>query len=64
MTVQELIEQLAKCNPNAIVCVEANRNCLASVVQGYRTPDGIEYVYVADETDYIDENMMDGAIKL
>lgn len=64
MNVKELIEKLEKCNPNAIVCVEANRNCLASVVQGYRTPDGIEYVYVADEIDYIDENMVDGTIKL
>ena len=63
MTVKELMEQLAKCNPNAIVCVEANRNNLANIVQGYRTPDGTEYVYVADETDYIDENMIDGTIK-
>ena len=64
MNVKELIEKLEKCNPNAIVGVEANRSNLASVVQGYRTPDGIEYVYVADETDYIDENMLDGSIKL
>ena len=64
MTVKELMNKLAKCNPDATVCVEANRNNLASVVQGYRTPDGIEYVYVADETDYIDENMVDGTIKL
>ena len=63
MTVKELMERLAYCNPNAIVCVEANRDCLANVVQGYRTPDGTEYVYVADETDYIDENMIDGTIK-
>ena len=64
MTVKELIEKLQNCNPNAIVCVEANQDCLANVVQGYRTPDGTEYVYVADETDYIDDVMVDGTIKI
>ena len=64
MTVKELMDKLATCNPNAIVCVEANRNCLANVVQGYRIPNGTEYVYVADETDYLDDAMVDGTIKI
>lgn len=32
MTVKELIANLEKCNPNAIVCVEANSDCIANVV--------------------------------
>ena len=62
--VKELIEMLQKCSPDAIVCVEANRDCIANVVQEYHTHDGKKYVYVADETDYIDENMVDGTMKI
>ena len=64
MTVKELIEKLQKCSPDAIVCAEANRNPLANVVQEYHTPDGKKYVYVADETDYLDDAMVDGTIKI
>lgn len=64
MTVKELIEKLQKCSPDAIVCVEANCDCLANVVQEYHSPDGNKYVYVADETDYLDEVMIDGTIKI
>lgn len=64
MTVKELIEKLEKCSHDAIVCAEANRDCLANVVQEYHAPDGEKYVYVADETDYIDEVMVDGTIKI
>ena len=55
MKVKELIEQLAKCDPNATVCVEANRNPLANEVQEYELTDGTHHVYIADELDYIDE---------
>lgn len=55
MTVKELMEKLAKCNPDALVCAEANRNPLASEVQEYECVDGTHYVYIADELDYIDE---------
>ena len=64
ITVKELIEMLQKCSPDATVCVEANTDCIANVVQEYHTPDGKKYVYVADETDYIDEVMVDGTIKI
>lgn len=56
MLVKELIEQLQKCSPNATVCVEANHDCLAHVVQEYVINDGNEYmVYIADNLEYIDE---------
>lgn len=55
MKVKELIEKLQKCSPDAIVCVEANRNPLANEVQEYEVTDGTHYVYIADELDYIDE---------
>ena len=64
MTVQELMIKLQKCSPDAKVCVEANSDCGANVVQEYHTPDGSKYVYVADETDYLDEVMVDGTIKI
>ena len=64
MTVKELIEKLQKCCPDAKVCIEANRDCGANVVQEYHTPDGTKYVYVADETDYLDEVMVDGTMKI
>lgn len=55
MTVKELMKKLEQCNPNATICVEANRNPLANEVQEYETTDGTHYVYIADELDYIDE---------
>ena len=59
MTVKELIEKLQGCNPNAKVCVEANRDCLANEVQEYEGVDNVHYVYIADELDYIDEVFID-----
>lgn len=64
ITVKELIEMLQKFSSDAIVCVEANRDCIANVVQEYHTPDGNKYVYVADDTDYLDEVMVEGTIKI
>lgn len=55
MTVKELIEKLQKCSPDAIVCAEANHDCLVKEVQEYECEDGKNYVYIADELDYIDE---------
>lgn len=54
MKVKELIEALKSLNPDATVCIEANNDCLAQVVKQYNTVDGIQ-VYIADNTDYIDE---------
>ena len=64
ITVKELIEMLQKCSPDAIVCVEAYNNCIANVVKEYYMPDGKTYVYVADETDYIDEDMEEETLKV
>lgn len=55
MTVKELMNKLAKCSPNATVCIDANRDCLTNEVQEYEGADGVHYVYIADELDYIDE---------
>lgn len=55
MMVKELMEKLASCNPDATVCVEENRGCLANEVQKYEGVDNVHYVYIADELDYIDE---------
>ena len=64
MTVKELMEKLSKCSPDAIVCVEASDDCSANVVQEYHSPDGTKYVYVADKTDYLDDVMVDGTMKV
>lgn len=56
MKVVELIQKLNFCSPDAIVCIEANRDCLANKVQEYEAKEyGTRYVYIADELDYIDE---------
>ena len=56
MTVKELIEKLQKCSPDAIVCVEANCDCLAKEVKEYVITETDErHVYIADNLDYIDE---------
>jgi hypothetical protein len=60
MTVKELIEKLQKCNPEATVCVEANDDCLANVVQEYAMNNMHKHmVYIADNLEYIDE-VIDG----
>lgn len=53
MKVKELIELLTTMDPNAIVCVESNYDCLAHMVKQYNTVHG-KHVYIADNTDYID----------
>ena len=55
MTVRELIAILEKCSPNALICVEANQDQLANVVKEYVLADGTHHVYIADDTEYIDE---------
>ena len=55
MTVKELMNKLAKCSSNAIVCIDANQDCLANEVQEYEGVDNVHYVYIADELGYIDE---------
>lgn len=47
MTVKELMERLAYCNPNAIVCVEAWSDTAANEVGEYII-DNTPYVYIGD----------------
>lgn len=54
MKVKELIRTLMDMDPEATVCVEANSDPVAKVVKQYHTKGG-NTVYIADETDYIDE---------
>lgn len=63
MKVYELIALLQKCSQDATVCVEVDRDPEASSVCEYHTPDGGKYVYIADDTDYLDGAMIDGTIK-
>ncbi len=56
MKVKELIEKLQKCDLDATVCIEANHDCSAHVVQEYLVNEGLDrVVYIADNLDYIDE---------
>lgn len=64
MTVKELMEKLSKCHLDSIVYVEANSIPNANVVQEYYSPGTCKsFVYIADETDYIDTVLVD-AIKI
>lgn len=58
MKVKELIDKLQECSPDAIVCIEAYDDCLANKVQEYViTESGEHHVYIADNLEYIDENI-------
>ena len=63
MKVNELMEQLSKCSPTATVCVEAYRDCLAKVVQEYELIGGTRVVYIADELDYVDNEICGKKVK-
>lgn len=63
MKVKELIAMLQKCDPESTVYVEANRDPFATVVQEYKN-DNEQFVYIADELDYIDEALIDGTVKI
>lgn len=62
MIVKELIEKLQKCSPDALVCVEANRDPRVNEVQEYLLVGGERHVYIADELDYIDEVILGSRI--
>ena len=64
MLVKELIEKLQKCNPNSTVYVDANNIPNANVVQEYYSPNtNTSFIYIADETDYVDQ-VLEDAIKI
>lgn len=48
MTVKQLMENLAKCNPNATVCVEAWQEPEAKMIGEYII-DGKPYVYIGHD---------------
>lgn len=48
MTVKQLMENLAKCNPNATVCIEAWQEPEAKMIGEYII-DGKPYVYIGDD---------------
>ena len=53
MTVKELMEKLAKCNPDAIVCVEAWSEPNAKEVKEYIV-DGKPHVYIGDDLENLE----------
>lgn len=55
MEVRDLIERLQKCNPEGIICVEANDIPNASEVVQYTFENGDCYIYICDNTEYLDE---------
>lgn len=60
MKVRELIEMLKKCDPDAVVCVEANCDPKAEVVGEYFDRKRRQrYAYIADNLSYIDEECED-----
>lgn len=53
MTVRELMEQLAKCNQDAVVCVEAFMDPQVQEVKEYEV-DGTTYVYISDDLEELE----------
>lgn len=53
MKVKELIEKLQKCNPDAIVCVEAWMDAEANQAKEYIIED-IPYVYIGDNLENLE----------
>ena len=56
MTVKQLIKKLMKLDPDAQVCMESYRCQSANEVKQFQTDQGV-LVYIADSTEYIEENM-------
>ena len=53
MTVKQLMENLAKCNPNATVCIEAWQEPEAKMIGEYII-DGEAYVYIGDDLENLE----------
>lgn len=56
MIVKELIEKLSKCNPEAIVCVEAFIDPVANEVKEYIVDDK-PYVYIGDDLENLEYDL-------
>ena len=57
MTVKELMDKLATCNPNATVCVEAWEDAEANEVKEY-TIDGEALVYIGDDLENLEYELL------
>ena len=57
MTVKELMDKLAICNPNATVCVEAWEDAEAKEVKEY-TIDGEVLVYIGDDLENLEYELL------
>lgn len=55
MKVKDLKKALEKFDDDALVCIEANNDCAANVAKQYIFLDGNKHVYIADNTEYIEE---------
>lgn len=55
MLVKDLKKALEQFDDEAIICIEANNDCIANVVKQYTFSDGNKHVYIADNTEYIEE---------
>lgn len=55
MKVKDLKQALEKFDDDAIVCIEANSDCAANVAKQYTFSNGDKHVYIADNTEYIEE---------
>jgi hypothetical protein len=65
MTVKELIEKLQKCNPNSTVYLETWDTPVAKVVHEYcDMHSNSSFIYIADDIDYIEEDILEDAIKI
>lgn len=65
MIVKELIEKLEKCDPNAEIYLETWSEPNAKVVQEYcDTDSGTSFIYIADDLSYIEDEILEDAIKI
>lgn len=65
MTVKELIEKLQKCNPNSTVYLETWDTPKAKVVREYcDIHSNSSFIYIADDIDYIEDEILENAIKI
>lgn len=65
MTVKELIEKLQKCTPNSTVYLETWDTPNAKVVQEYcDIHSNSSFIYIADDLDYIEDEILEDAIKM
>ena len=55
MKVKDLKQALEKFDDDAIVCIEALNDCAANIAKQYTFVDGNKHVYIADNTEYIEE---------